>query len=280
MRALYICYFGINENLVQTQVLPYLKELARHGHEMHLVTFEPRYSSSWTREAISNLRQQLESKGISWTPLAYHKSPTLPATLFDICAGLLFIWRLNRQRPLDILHARSHIPMIMALLARYLTGSAVIFDIRGLIADEYVDAGVWQPASPVYRGMKYFEALGIRRADRLIVLTKRMKDFIIDHYHRPEGQISVIPCCIDPQRFIAQTVGASALSTFEIVYAGSVTGLYLLEEMGRFFLAVLDLVPKATLRILTSTPPEEATAKLCRLGIDPSRFNIQSVSPD
>jgi len=40
MRSLYICYFGIEEPLVKTQVLPYLRELVKGGHEMSLVTFE------------------------------------------------------------------------------------------------------------------------------------------------------------------------------------------------------------------------------------------------
>ena len=39
--ALYICYFGLREPLVQTQVLPYLRELARGGVRMSLLTFEP-----------------------------------------------------------------------------------------------------------------------------------------------------------------------------------------------------------------------------------------------
>jgi len=31
MRTLYLCYFGLREPLVQTQVLPYLRQLSRSG---------------------------------------------------------------------------------------------------------------------------------------------------------------------------------------------------------------------------------------------------------
>ena len=81
MRALHICYFGLRENLVQTQVLPYLEELARDGHEMSIVTFEPDFSSTWSMESVREQQQALLTRGIDWTPLAYHKRPSLPATL-------------------------------------------------------------------------------------------------------------------------------------------------------------------------------------------------------
>ena len=41
MRSLYLCYFGLREPLVQTQVLPYLRQLSRSGIEVGLLTFEP-----------------------------------------------------------------------------------------------------------------------------------------------------------------------------------------------------------------------------------------------
>ena len=41
IRSLYICYFGVREPLVQTQVLPYLRELVDElSLEVHLLTFE------------------------------------------------------------------------------------------------------------------------------------------------------------------------------------------------------------------------------------------------
>ena len=41
VHSLYICYFGLREPLVQTQVLPYLRELVAGGVKMSLLTFEP-----------------------------------------------------------------------------------------------------------------------------------------------------------------------------------------------------------------------------------------------
>ena len=46
--TLYICYFGMRQPLVETQVLPYLAELAKGGVKVSLVTFEPNLKRDWT----------------------------------------------------------------------------------------------------------------------------------------------------------------------------------------------------------------------------------------
>src|SRR5204862_5203605 len=79
--TLYICYFGLREPLVQTQVLPYLRELVAGGVKMSLLTFEPR------RWDGAEWRERLRAEGIEWHVLPYHKRPTLPATLYDVARG-------------------------------------------------------------------------------------------------------------------------------------------------------------------------------------------------
>src|SRR5438034_3141206 len=85
IRTLYLCYFGLQEPLVQTQVLPYLRQLSAAGVESHLLSFEP--NRRWSRAAVEQWRGRLEAEGIRWNPLPYHKQPSLPATLYDIVAG-------------------------------------------------------------------------------------------------------------------------------------------------------------------------------------------------
>src|SRR6266513_2010611 len=84
VRSLYICYFGLREPLVQTQVLPYLRELVAGGVRMWLLTFEPQ---RWSAAAAAEWRERLRAEGIEWHMLPYHKRPTLPATLYDVARG-------------------------------------------------------------------------------------------------------------------------------------------------------------------------------------------------
>src|SRR5687767_8852230 len=103
-RSLYICYFGIREPLVQTQVLPYLRELKKDKHEIILLTFEPDFSKSWTIGLIAVERENLLREGIEWQCLPYHKRPSALATAYDIFRGALKIRRLLRSRRINILH--------------------------------------------------------------------------------------------------------------------------------------------------------------------------------
>ena len=287
LRTLYICYFGLREPLVQTQVLPYLRELAAAEVAVYLMTFEPQMSQRWTAQALVDEQARLEADGIKWTALPYHKSPSAPATLYDIMAGTLAAVRLVRRHRINVLHARAHIPLAIALMAASVTKCALIFDIRGLMAEEYADAGVWAENSLKFRAIKKLEQAGIKKADQLVVLTKAMKSWLVNNQLKAAADIEVVPCCVDFAGYteaadeVESSSEASVEATtesFEVIYAGSVTGLYLLEEMGRFFLQLRALEPRAFLRILTTSSATEAGERLRRVGLEPKDFWIGGVS--
>ncbi len=268
---------------MQTQVLPYLRELSRRGVAARLLTFEPGWPRSWGDEERAAWRNRLREDGIEWKALAYHRKPSALATLYDILIGTLTAVRLARGKRIDVLHARAHISLIMALLARRFCGAKIIFDIRGLVADEYVDAGVWKETGPVYKTIKWIERIGIARSDQLVVLTERMFTWLVENMGANPAKIEIIPCCADFSRFNVNAAGVEAetenADSFEVVYAGSVTGLYLLEEMGRFFLALRARRPNAYLRILTASPAAEASEILRRLGLGAEDYWIGAVPP-
>jgi glycosyltransferase involved in cell wall biosynthesis len=286
MKTLYLCYFGLREPLVQTQVLPYLREIAGAGIQVNLLTFEPTLSNPATRDEIANWSDTLHAEGIDWFSLTYHKRPSALATGYDIIRGALFATKLARRRQIDVLHARSHVPMAMALLAQRLGARCrLIFDIRGLMAEEYADAGVWAERSVLFRLVKKVELKGIQKADQVIVLTRKYRDFLVDKHLKPAEQVQVVPCCFDFARL--ETTERSATFDYsvvpndrtEMIYAGSVTGLYLLEEMGRFFLELKNRRPGAHFRILTKSSAPEAAARLERAGLQPGDFSIAAVPP-
>ena len=274
--TLYLCYFGLREPLVQTQVLPYLRQLAAGGVEVSLLTFEPELARRWTRAELADERNRLAHEGIRWHVLAYHKSPSLPATAFDILAGARLAARLVRREGIRVLHARSHVPMAMALLARRLAGCRTIFDVRGLLAEEYEDAGVWSAESLPFRMVKKLERAGLRRADAVVVLTRRMRDWLASQKLTDASKVEVIPCCVDFARYGDAGVEGKA-ERFEVVYAGSVTGLYMLEEMAHFFLAVKARRPDAFFRVLTTSPAEAAAVVLRGAGLSDGDFFVGGV---
>ncbi len=175
--TLYICYYHITEPLVETQVIAYLRELARQGFEVHLLTFE-RESLSFERCKI--IRAAMKRDGIYWHSLRYHQRPSLPATVFDIANGTWAALRICQKHKIGLVHARSHVAAAMAMNVKRLLRCRFLFDIRGLLAEEYVDAGHWIEGGIKYRLTKCMEQQFYRNADAFIVLTHRIKSELID----------------------------------------------------------------------------------------------------
>ena len=185
-KALYICYFGLKQPLVQTQVLPYLRELLKGGHEITLLTFEPaeeegekgRKGERETDDAA--IREKLAVEGIDWRWLRYHKRPSAIATAYDIFRGAMFVRQVIREKKVDILHGRVHVPTLMGAIARRFSRRKpkLLFDIRGFFPEEYTDAGIWPEGGILYRSVKRVEKWLMKEADGFVVLTEKTREIL------------------------------------------------------------------------------------------------------
>jgi glycosyltransferase involved in cell wall biosynthesis len=285
--ALYVCYFGLREPLVQTQVLPYLRELARGGVRMSLVTFEPELETRWNEASIADWKDRLRRDGIDWHLLRYHRRPTLPATLYDIVRGAWRVAMLARRERLDVLHGRSHVGTAIAMLARPFCGARAIFDIRGLLAEEYVESGHWKPDSYLVRLVAAAERWLCRSADGFVVLTERVRDRLFPT-PPPRGQpVAVIPCCVDLDRFGRVTAGdrdvlrrALGISDRVVfVHAGSLGGAYAPGETVAFLAAARDADPRAFLLVLSHEVSQPLVEALERAGFSTNDYRILAVAP-
>ncbi len=281
-RSLYICYFGVSEPLVQTQVIPYLRELVKGGHEVSLLTFEP---GEVDEAAVSD---RLAADGIGWHWLRYHKRPSVPATMFDIANGVRFVAKLVRRERFEILHSRSHVPMVMAVLGRKLSrlGPKLLFDIRGFFPEEYTDAGIWPEGGWLYRSVKRVERWLMREADGFVVLTNRSRDILANQIgDRPA---EVIPCCVDLSRFatageesraeIRQQLGIG--DRYVAAYVGAFGGWYLTEETADFLGTLKRLRPNSFALILTQSRPEAIEPLLKARGYGEGDYFISKVPAD
>jgi len=256
-RSLYICYFGLREPLVQTQVLPYLRELAAGGTRMSLLTFEPR------RWDGAEWRERLRAEGIEWHTLPYHKRPTLPATLYDVVRGAFRAAALARRERIDLFHARSHVAAAMGALAKRMSGARLIFDYRGALAEEYVDSGNWPAGGMLYRMTKAAERWLLRAADGVVFLTESAREAL-------PVPVEVIPCCVDLARFDVASADIAQRPVY--VYAGALGGYYLVDEM-----AQLAAAARAFALVLTQSAPGPIVAALEREGVP---HEVKSVPPD
>jgi len=283
LRVLYVCYLSLEDPLVHSQVVAYLDGLAEQGHVVHLMTFE---QPSLTPERSQQFEEDLKRRGIVWHRRRYHKRPSLPATAFDVIAGGLAAARLVRRHRLDAIHARNHMPAAMALIAAWFARFRLIFDLRGLMAEEYVDAGNWKRGGLPYRLTQWVQRAALRRGDGLVTLTEAVRPHLSEAKAGPETTF-VIPCCADVERIAERSSErADARTELEIgerptmVYVGKFTGWYMEREMADFLAVARRSQPDLLFLIVTQADPAPMLRELDRNGIGASERRVLRAEPE
>lgn len=283
-RVLYISYNGMLDPLGQSQVLPYLRGLAKLGVRFTLLSFERAQAFVSDGPArCAALRDQLAAEGIEWHWLRYHQRPSLPATIYDVLAGISYASKLVRKNRIEMVHARAQIAAAIAWALKKRFAIKFIFDVRGLMAEEYVDAGRWQKGSLPYRLTKTMERRSFAAADAVVTLTERIWPIIKnwDGLRSRDVLHAVIPCCADLDLFkfnaedrLQRRSELNLGERFTIVYSGSLDGWYLTEAMADFFAHVLRQQPDAHFLWLTPTRHERVGSLMRERGIGQDSYSI------
>ena len=283
-RVLFISYNGMLDPLGQSQVLPYLRELAKVGVRFTLLSFErPQAFVAEGPARCAELQRQLAAENIEWHWLRYHQTPSLPATAFDVMAGIRLGGQLVKRNGIEMVHARGHIPATIGRALKKKFRIKLIFDLRGLMADEYVDAEHWRRGGTLYRLTKSMERRLFAASDGVVTLTERIWPLIQD-WDGLEGRKvvhEVVPCCVDLERFKfaeddrrrrRQELGLK--DAFVVVYSGSIDGWYLTEEMADFFAWLLKKRPEAHCLWLTPSRHDRIHSLMKERGVDPARYTV------
>lgn len=287
-RVLFISYNGMLDPLGQTQVLPYLRELAKRGVRFTLLSFER--ARAFAPESVAQrdqLRAELSTQGIEWHWLRYHQRPSLPATIYDVLAGITKAGTLVKRNQIEMVHARGHIPATIALALKKRFGVKMIFDLRGLMAEEYVDAEHWRKNSLPYRITKSTERQILAATDAIVTLTERIWP-IIREWDGLRGRTphhEVIPCCVDLARFrfrdeerARRRSELGLVDQFTIVYSGSLDGWYLTEKMADFFSGFLEVSRGAHLLWLTTGSHDRVRQLMQSRNVGPEQYSVLSVA--
>jgi glycosyltransferase involved in cell wall biosynthesis len=246
------------------------------------MTFEPRLNPERTRR----FAEKLGRHGIAWHRRRYHKRPSLPATAFDVIAGGFAAARLVRRHRLDAVHARNHMPAAMALIAAWFARFRLIFDLRGLMAEEYADAGHWKRGGVPYRLTQWVQRAALRRADGVVTLTEAVRPHLSEAMAGPDTTF-VIPCCPDIER-IAERSAERAAARAELdvgdrpamVYVGKFTGWYMEREMADFVAAARRLEPELLFLIVTQADPAPMLSELDRCDIGSGDYRVLRAEPE
>lgn len=258
MRAVYVSYDGLLDPLGMSQVIPYVRRLGRRGCVAAVVSFEKK-ARGRDGEDGGEVRTDLSGSGVRWRPLAYHKTPRVPATLWDCLRGAVQVRREVSDSGAALVHCRGDVAMLMARWAGLPAGVKLLYDVRGFFAEERVDSGSWRAGSALDRLVRREEAKNLRRADGVVVLTQAARR-VLEGRCDSLPPIRVIPTCADLDVFRPAPRGSER--SFDIVYSGSLGTWYLPAEMTRF---VQLAGPEIGGRSLLLTPNLDEAS---RLGLD------------
>lgn len=285
-QVLFVTYNGLLEPIGQSQIVPYLKGLARQGFSLGVLSFEKVGENQEWVERWNSLRQELSGAGIRWIGLRYHRSKLLLIKIYDLLLGALAVFVLSIRWRIQIIHARSAVAGAIALPAIAILGKRLLFDVRGFNAEEYVDGSGWSRQSLRYRVLRAVEGFLIRQAHEIVVLTERARTLLYQGQYvvgiNGASSIQVIPSCVDLTLFRYRAEAKTALrDQIErwplFVYVGSLGTWYLLDEMLACFRWGYERWPSAHLLILTPSPGGIVEDTLDRLAIPRERVTIRSV---
>ncbi len=278
-RVLYLVYWGAGEPLGQALVLPSVKRLAQLGASVTLVTFDKAEDLA-QHEGVAATRRELETLGIRWVSLRYHKGPHAPAKIYDAVTGWAHSIAAQLGGRTDIVHARTFIGGLMGLVLSRLLRVRFVYHNEGFYPDEQVDGGVWAPGSRRHRIARELEAQLYSRADGIVALSHRGQATIeeLASVRRKRTPVIVVPSTVDLERFRFAKDGAEIRpGGLRLVYTGAVGLRYRLDWAAQFAAVALQELGHVSLRVLSRTERSLVEGILAASSLPRDAWSIDSV---
>lgn len=244
MKSIYITYMGLTEPLLYSQALNYLKGLSQKGIAIYIVSFEKK---QFLKDSdIKRIKDDLGQYGIKWAFLKYHKRVQFLSKPYDIIRGVFFVTYLSVKENIDVIHARGTFCAFIGIISKCILRKKMIFDMRGLMAEEYVDARLWKRDTFIYAFVSRIEKYFLKKADEVVVLTDKIKNILLSKYK--VIKISVIPTCVNLEDF---SINKKNAKEFTMIYIGAIGTWYMLPEMIDFYSVLCRTIEKSRFIILS-----------------------------
>lgn len=280
-KILFISYDGMTDPLGESQVIPYLTELTRHGYSFTILSCDKARHFEQKKDHIKDLLQGLP---IEWVSIPYHKNPPVFSSLWDVYQLRKKAIQLHEIHHYSMVHTRPGLPTLVALYLKRKYGLLFFNDVRGFWADERVDGGMWNLTNPIYKKVYNFfkkhELECLAKADAITCLTHAAKREMLS-WNKFSGRqlaIDVIPCSVDTKLFNPISIPEIQKQKFatqlgihpgDIIfsYLGSIGGWYLTAEMMAFCKSVVTQMPKAKFLFISPHRHAEIMAEASKAGI-------------
>lgn len=277
----------MTDPLGQSQVLPYITELAKQGYQFTILSFEKKKKYYKEKGIIEKIAKE---HSINWVPLFFTSRPPVLAKIYDRWKLLRKALQLHRKEKFDMVHCRSYIASEAGLKLKQKTGIKFLFDMRGFWADERVDNGQWNLKKTFYRKLyqhyKRKEREFLLSSDGIVSLTKAGKNHLLSLPEYKKLSIDVIPCCADLNHFdynktderlrnqLKNELGISSGQKV-ITYSGSIGGWYMTAEMFDFYKLLLIKHPGFVMLILTKDDRDKVINEAIAAGIPGDKIFVR-----
>lgn len=259
----YLTYDGLLDPLGRSQVVPLLQRLSR-DFSVRVVSFEKPARLRQTT-AVDQMKDTLRSSGIQWKALRYHKRPRAIGTLYDLVRAALMIV-LTHQRS-QLIHLRSYTLGPVALLARWLFSSPIIFDMRGLWVDERFDSGEWSVNSRMLQFARAVERKLLKESSEIVTLTENSRPLLRELTNSDLSRVVVIPTLVDTDTFIPRpAIRSTNDGPISIAYLGSSGTWYDDDQLAAFIGACVRQGWQFS--VMTNDPSHPQVDRFRQLGAD------------
>ena len=274
--VLYLSYTGLLEPLGRSQILPYLERLSER-YSIVLVTFEKPENVCRNCD-VDELREICASHNIVWLFHRYHRTPRIPATVWDVAVLVSTVRRLFASGCIHMIHSRGYVAAVGAYLAKKTQGIRFLFDMRGLWPREMVAAGTLRKDSLTFRALMGMEKALVANASAIVALTEVSAMHIRAAYPETSQTLfAVIPTCVELERFKCRR---SPPKLFTVGVMGSVSsGLYRLDSLFLLFRLTQKAIHNSRLKIVTMDRHAFVLAEARKNGINTSCVIVESAKP-
>lgn len=282
--VLYITYDGLTDPLGQSQVLPYIINLSKHGFSYKIISFEKADKYAENKNIIEDI---IKDHPIEWYPEKFTSTIPLLSKVYDLKQMVSRAKKICKENNISLIHCRSYQAAYTAMKIKKELNTPYLFDMRGFWVDERIDGGIWNKKSPLYqqlyKKLKGVEQDLIHHSDAIISLTEAGKREIESWEKYNDNPIFVIPCSVDLNLFQipsdkeknqARTELGFQANDYVISYLGSLGTWYLLDEMLLFFKELKKNRPNAKFLFVTNSSKELIHKKAIPLGLVESDFKV------
>ena len=204
-RIIYFTFEGILLGVFDSQVMAYIDKLQAE-YDIDLIAMKSSFANS---EAFLSKKQEVESRirGNAFFPvrIPYIGRASLLIDFFRL-KRLLSSYYSDVDK--IVIHARGQVGAYLALKLKTAFPTKhlrVIADIRGAAADEmkYNRSKLHDKFLGVLKSqeMEQIEKFACNNADAIFCVSEALKNYLIEKYDIPVDRFTIIPCCVDSQKF-------------------------------------------------------------------------------